>query len=347
MERKWLIAIAIIVIVLVGVLGWYFFLRPQGGPSTGPMLYVDGVPYSSAQITWDLNATPGTTLYSLHEVNNPGNGTVYVYFNYTTSFYNSTTAQMQQIYNGSQWLINNSNLTDSLVLGSGTLIPLMIQLSHRQVNELSTYHVFINFTDQVLNVKFEYPGDQPAVDGQTVFTYLGFDGDNNNKLDGSDKAFNFTSNPNRANANMLQEYTPANNSTTAWNATATGTWSWNGTNLPDDAPVSVSISEDRKDVTWTIPFALIGASKDSVIGMVVQAFGYDFYPPVSAEFSTTPPTPDNYKKLDCHFPVPETQFKFAVDPQTTVKFFVKVTFFANSIPGTKYSFTFVPLLVSK
>lgn len=346
MQRKWLIAIAIIVIILVGVLGWYFFLRPQEAPISGPTLYVDGILYSSSQLTWNLNATPSTTLYSLHDATNPGNATVNVFFNFTASFYNTTTGQWQQIYNGSQWLINNSNVTASLVVASGTLTPLQPQIFHRQVNEnIATYHVFINYTDQVLNVKFVYPGSQPAVDGQTVFTYMGFDGNNNNKLDGADKAFNFTNNPNRNNANMLQEYVPA--SDIAWNATAAGTWSWNGTNLPGDLPVSVSITNDRKNVTWTIPYGAIGASKDSIIGVVIQAFGYDFYPTLEGTSSLTPPAPANYSKLDCRFPAPETPFKFAVDQQVTVKFYFKVFFFPNALSGTQYSFTFVPLLVSR
>lgn len=345
MERKWLIAIILIAIIVVGVLGWYFlFGTPQQEQTTGPMLYVDGIPYNSTSITWNLTATPGATFYSFHNATNPGNATVDAFFNYTASFYNVSSFQWTQIYNGKKWLISNQNVTASLVFANSTLSPLLIQLFHREVGELTTYFVYVNYTDQMLNIKFQYPGDQPAVDGQTVFTYLGFDGNANGILDASDQAFNFTNNPTRANTNMLQKYTPANIS--AWNTVANKTWSWNGTNLPSDMPVTVAITNNRKNVTWTIPYEVIGASKDSYIRVVIQAFGYDFFPTGATQ--TTPPTPSKYYQLACLFPAPGTPFKFTVQALTTtpVRFYFKVTFSANAIAGTQYTFNFTATIPS-
>jgi hypothetical protein len=343
MTRKWLIAIIIIAIIIVGGLGWYFlFGIPQQAQTTGPMLYVDGTPYNSTSITWNLNATPSATFYSLHNATNPGNATVNAFFNFTASFFNVSSSQWAQIYNGKKWLISNPNVTASLVLASGTLSPLLIQ-AFQKPNEQSTYAVYVNYTDQVLTMKFQYLGNQPAVDGQTVFTYLGFDGNANGILDASDQAFNFTNNPNRANASMLQVYTPANGS--AWNSTpASPPYTWNDTTSPSNVPVSIAITTDRKNVTWTIPYGVIGATKDSYIRVVIQAFGYDFFPTGATQ--TTPPTPNQYYRLNCHFPAPATPFKFSVQPFKTVRFYIKIIFSANAIDGTRYTFTFNATITS-
>jgi hypothetical protein len=339
LKRKWLIATIIIAIIVVGGLGWYYFFGTSSKPPTpAPVLYVDGRLYNSTSITWNLNAAPGATFYSLHNASNPtlGNASANAFFNYTASFYNGS--QWRQIYNGTNWLISNRNVTVTMVLTSGTLSTLTLSAFSRNVSELSTYFVFISYTDQALIIKFQYPGNQPAVDGQTVFTYLGFDGNANGILNStSDRAFNFTNNPSRANVNMLQVYTPVN--TTAWNTTATNTYSWNGATLPSDAPpgLSVAITPDRKNVTWTIPYGAIGASKDSYIGVVIQAFGYDFFPTGATQ--TTPPTPDKYYRLSCLLPSVPT-FEFTVQPAATVTFYLKVTFSANAIAGTKYTFNF-------
>jgi len=340
MERKWLIAIVIIAIIVVGVLGWYFFFgMPQQAPAAGQMLYVDGEPYNSTSILWNLNATSSTSFYSLHDVTNPGNVTVDVFFNYTASFYNVSSSQWVQIYDGNGWTIANPNVTASLVFTNNVLTPLLIeQFIQKPSGELATWAVYINYTDQMLGIKLQYLGNQPAVDGQTVFTYLGFDGNGNNILDASDKAFNFTNNPNRANASMLQEYTPANSS--AWNSTPSNTYSWSGATSPSSVPVSVAISTDRKNVTWSIPYGVIGTEKDKYVGLLIQAFGYDWFPTGTGADQTVPPTPDKYYKVGLLLPAPGTPFEFTVQPETTVKFLFKVIFNSDAIDGTRYSFTF-------
>jgi hypothetical protein len=333
LERKWLIAIIIIAIVLVGGLGWYFFFgTPQQTPETGPQLYVDGAFYNTTSITWNVNASADASFYSLHNVTNLGNATVDVTFHYIASFYNNSTSLWQTIYNGTSWTIKNPNVTASIVFAEGSLSTLLIQ-AWQKPTEQSTYAVYVNYTEVGLDIKFQYLGNQPAVDGQTVFTYMGFDGNANGILDASDKAFNFTNNPNRANASMLQEYLPQVNSTTLWNTTAVATYPWSGATSPSDAPVSVSITSDRKNVTWAIPYSVIGANFDRTIGVVIQAFGYDLFP-------TGATTPNKYFKLNCFLPAPGTPFTFSVEPHTTVKFFFKVIFASTAIINTRYSFTF-------
>ncbi len=292
LEGKWLIAIVIIVIIIVGGLGWYYFFGTSSPPSTPkPMLHVDGRPYNSTLISWNLNATPSATFYSLHNASNPtvGNATTNALFSYTASFYNVSSSQWTQIYNGTKWLINTAPL---LV---GTIPPFSILAN--KTNEKSSYSVYINYTDRQINIKLQYLGNQSTVDGQTVFAYLGFS-NTTSGLDTSNRAFNFTNNPNRAYANVLQEYAPAN--TTTWNTTATNTYSWNGTTLPSNAPVSVTITTDRKNVTWTIPYGAIDASYGKTIGVVIQAFSYNFYP--KGTTWNTPPTPQNYYALKLLLP---------------------------------------------
>jgi len=306
LERKRLIAVIIIAIIVVGGLGWYYFFgKSSSPPMPGPMLYVDGRLYNSTSITWNLNATPGAASYWLHNASNPtlGNASANAFFSYKAFFYNSSQSQWVQIYNGTQWLIN----TASLLITPHDAIP-PFSISVNKANERSKYNVYINYTDQQINVKLQYLGNKPTVDGKTVFAYLGF-GDFSNAtsgyLDASNRAFNFTDNLNRVSTNMLQVYEPAN--ATTWNATAIGTYSWNGTTLPSDAPVSVAITTDRKNITWTIPYAAIGAVKGKTIGVVIQAFGYNFYP--AGATSTTAPTPSKYYKLNLRFPA---QVPFAV-----------------------------------
>lgn len=341
MERKRLIAIIIIAIVVVGGLGWYYFFGTSSTPPPpAAVLYVDGRLYNSTSITWNLNATPGATFYSLHNASNPtlGNASANALFKYTASFYNVSSSQWMQIYNGTNWLISNPNVTVTMVLTSGTLATLMPSAFSRNVSEQSTYFVYIIYTDLALVIKFQYPGTQPAVDGHTVFTYLGFDGNADGILNpASDQAFNFTNNVD-TNASMLKVYTPANGS--SWNSTPTNTYSWSGNTSSGTVPVSTAsiiITPDRKNVTWTIPYTAIGASKDSYIGVVVQAFGYDFSPTGANQ------TPAKYYRLAC-FPPQVPTFGFTVPPTTTpeltVRFYFKVTFSTNAIADTKYTFNF-------
>jgi hypothetical protein len=338
LKRKRLIAIIIIAIIVVGGLGWYYFFGTSSTPPPlAPVLYVDGRLYNSTSITWNLNATPGATFYSLHNASNPtaGNASTKAVFSYTASFYNVSSSQWMQIYNGTNWLISKPNVTVTMVLTSGTLATLVLAAFSRNVSEQSTYLVYMIYTELALEIKFQYPGNQPAVDGHTVFTYLGFDGNANGILDASDRAFNFTNNPDRTDANMLQEYMPAN--ATTWNSTAVNTYSWSGNTSSSNVPVSIVITPDRKNVTWTIPYTAMGASKDSYIGVMIQAFGYDFFPTGATQ--TTPPTPDKYYRLGC-FPPSVPTFGFTVPAAMTIKFYFKVTFSANAIADTEYTFTF-------
>ena len=337
MERKRFIAFIIIIIVIVGGLGGYFFVMPKEAPPAGPMIYIDAMNYTSALSPWHITANnTSATVYALHNITNAGEGNVDLKFNYTVSRYDGT--QWVELFNGTKWLVSNPNVTVSLVNASGGLqAPWQIWPEHK-AHEQSIYHVFFNYTDQAIYITFKYPGSDPTVDGQTVFNYLAFDGNGNSSLDGLDRAFNFTNNPSQSNKNMLRVYTPKNAS--SWNSNYTAKYEWNDDISPANVPVTVAISSDRRNVTWTIPFNVIGAQKDKTIGLLVQAFGYDWYP-IGAN-PTTPPTPSKYSKILLSFPEPKSPFTFTVQPQTTVKFFIKVIFSGNA--NGEYSFTFQPYI---
>ena len=341
MVSRRLIAIVVIVVVIVAFLGWYFFFgTPKQVETTSSTMYVDGILYNATQITFDLNATQNAIYYFPHNASNPTNATVPAFFNYTVSFYNVSNSQWTQVFNGTKWLKNQQNVSASLVYTNGSLTPWVNRALQKEDGN-STYAVYVNYTDTQLTIKFQYLyGNQPAVDGTTVFSYLGFDGDADGILDGQDMAFNFTNNPNRAEANMLQSYVPLN--TTTWNSTAVTYPSWNGTTSPSDLPVSIAISADRKNITWTVPFSVIGASKDSYIGVVMQTFSYDFYP--SGVSDNMPPAPNKYYRLGCFLSVAQG-LSFSINPFATVDFYLKLVFSKNAIAGTKYSFTFIPGIV--
>jgi hypothetical protein len=347
MERKGFIAFIILVIVIVGGLGGYFFVMPREAPASGPMIYVDAMNYTSALTPWQITANnTSATVYTLHNITNLGQGNVDLKFKYTVSRYNGT--QWVTLFNGTHWFNGtrwltsntNSNVTVSLVRAyNGLQAPWNIQAFQKAI-EKAPYSANINWTDQAIYITLNYLGTiTPTVDGQTVFNYLAFDGNANGILDASDKAFNFTNNPGLTpDKNTLRIYTPLNAS--FWNPTPVDTHNWNDDVSPASVPVSVAISSDRRNVTWTIPFNVIGAQKDKNIGLLIQAFGYDWFP--SGVNDTTPPTPSNYQRVTLSYPAPASPFTFTVQPQTTMKFFIKIIFTDKA--NGDYSFTFQPYI---
>jgi hypothetical protein len=323
MERKWIIAIVIITIIVVGGLSWYiFFSTPPEEKKTGSIILLDG--QNSTSLVYNPTTVPDSTAYSPHNISNAGDAAAQVKLG-TTVLYNNGT-QWNKIFNGTQWTISNPNVTVSLVsVGNLTKGALIIQ-AYQKANEQSSYGVYFTHTDKEIYIKFQYLGDNPTVDNSgTVFTCLYFDGNGNGILDASDKAFNFTNNPNRLNKNMLKVYTPE--TTSSWQFSTE--YGWNET-LPNNIPVSIATSSNRKNVTWTIPFNAIGAEKDMFLGYALQAFGYDWYP---AGANST--TPNKYARVQLSLP---TMGAVAVSPQTTIKFYIKVTF-APTASGN-YSFMF-------
>jgi hypothetical protein len=176
-------------------------------------------------------------------------------------------------------------------------------------------------------VRFQYLGDNPTIDGETVFAYLALDGNGNGILDASDKAFNFTSNPNRSNVNNLKVYTPIPPS--SWNTTATE-YSWNGTTSPSSMPINAVISDDRKNITWAIPFSYIGAQKDAYLRFAFQTFGYGW-----SQYGANATTPAKWPQILLSLPQ-VTSFK--IYQQQTIKIYIRVKF--ESQASGDYSFVY-------
>ena len=333
MERKRIIAIVIIAIILVGGLGWYYFFgMPREEKKTSPTVYIDAQNYTQWTLPWNFtNATPYATYYSFpHNVTNGGADDVNVILNFTAQYYNGT--NWNPIYDGKRWLTRNLNITVSTVLAMGTYGP-WYEFANK-TNEGATYFIYFSYTDQTLMVTFQYSGDNPTIDGHTVFTYLAFDGNNNNKIDALDKAFNFTNTlGGTPYNNVLKVYT--NKTDYSWQLAST--YGWNETE-PSDAPVTVAITSDRKTITWMIPFSLIGAEKAKYLGFAFQGFSYDWFP-AGANATTL----SKYNKIQLALTETNAPLTLTVPPQTTIRFYIKVAFLSRAKSGN-YTFTFQPYI---
>jgi hypothetical protein len=326
MQRKWLIAIVIIAIIIVGGLGWYQFFWPQPEEEKPIQVFIDGNNYTMP-LVWNVTAVNGTTIESdPHNLLNNETTAMSVTFNFAIWHYNTTSNQWIKEFNGTHWLVNQTLATVLVSLANQTKVTRFVYTEKKSVDP-GTYTVVLMHTESTIYVKFMFTGGNPTVDGQTVFAYLAFDGNGNNLLDAQDKAFNFTNNPNRQNINQLKIYTPI--SDFAWNTTATE-YSWNETVPPSDVPITVVMSNDKKNITWAIPFTYIGAERDATIGFFFQAFGYDW-----GIAGATPTMPAKYAKATLSL---AEVLSFRLNPLETVKFLIKVQFGANA--SGEYSFVY-------
>jgi len=325
MERKRLIALVIIAIIIVGVLGWYFLsTRPE---ETKPLqVFIDANHYTTP-LTLNATAVNGTMIESpSHDLINQEINPMRAQFTFNVWHYNTSTNQWTMEFNGTHWLVNQNVATILVSMGNQTKVSRFSYASLKKIDP-SFYYVSLTHTDRMIYVNFVFTGRNATVDGETVFAYLAFDGNGNNTLDAQDKAFNFTNNPKRSSINQLKIYTPKN--ATAWNTTATE-YSWNENVSPSTMPVAVVISNDRKNITWAIPFSYIGAQRDKNIGFFFQAFGYDW-----GVEGATPTTPAKYEKVSLAL---AEVLSFNLEPLQTIRFFVRVWFGARA--SGDYSFVY-------
>lgn len=326
MQRKTLIAIVIIAIIIVGGLGWYQFFWIQPTEEEKPIqVFIDGNHYTTP-LVWNVTAVNGTTIESdSHSLLNNETTAISATFNFTIWHYNTTSNQWIKEFNGTHWLINQTVATVLISLVNQTKVT-RFMFAEKKTVDPGTYTVILMHTENTIYVKLMFNGGNPTVDGQTVFAYLAFDGNGNNILDAQDKAFNFTNNPNRQNINQLKVYTPI--SDYAWNTTATE-YSWNETVPPSNVPVTVVMSDDKKNITWAIPFTYIGAERDATIGFFFQAFGYDYMA------GATPTLAAKYAKVTLSL---VEVMSFTLNPLETARFLIKVQFGASA--SGEYSFVY-------
>jgi len=322
MERKWLITIVIIAIIIVGGLGWYFLIWSAPREQQQVLkVYMDNKNYTTP-LTWNLTATPGSMVYSsLHNITNLGNSSVNVAF--TLNVYHHNGTHWIEEFNGTHWKVTPHYANARFVSAANVTKFWTIWWANKS-HEQATYYFSFAHTDQMVYVTFWYQGENPTVDGTTVFTCICFDGNGNNLLDASDKAFNFTNNPNRQYKNQLKIYKPR--TTSSWNSSATE-YSWNET-LPIDIPVTVAISDNRKNITLAIPFNYIGAEKAKPLGFAVQAFSRDWGP--AGADSTTP---SRYQKVQLDLALLST---FVLGPERTTWFYIGAEFTSGA--SGEYSF---------
>ena len=326
MERKWLIAIIIIAIVIVGVLGWYFLYGTQKGVTTAlAKVYIDAKNYTTP-IIWNLTAAPGTQETS-HNITNAENNATSIGFNFTVWHLEGT--QWIEQFNGTKWLVNNATVVPAIVIADNMTAVSGTAFADKSVSgESSTYYYSLIYNDRMIYLNLKYLGNNPTADGQTVFAYVTFDGNGNGVLDASDKAFNFTNNPSLpTDKNQLKIYTPATSS--SWNTTATN-YPWNGNVSSNIVPITVLCSDNRTNITFAIPFNYIGATKNGHLGFVLQAFSHDWTP---ATANAT--TPSNYMKVFLGLPV---EIGFNVESHTTFNFYTEALF--TSVASGDYSIVF-------
>jgi hypothetical protein len=335
MERKWLIAIALIAIVVVGFSGWYLLYGTQKPkPVVSADIAIDSKDYT-VPIIWNLTAVSGGTNQESHTIINMGTNTTGMTFNTTiwhlagnqwTKVGNST-----KWFNGTTWIsASQAAVQPSIFVIQNTTAGPWTAFANKS-GESSTYFYSLTYNDKTIYFNLRYAGSNPTVDGQTVFAYVAFDVNGNGTLNPSDKAFNFTSNPSLPKENELEIYTPANSS--SWNTTpANYSWNgmqWNGTN---DVPITVLCTNNRTDITLAFPFSYIGATIGGHLGFVLQAFSHDW-----VTFHGKAPTLSNY------IPVPRGLFfppvaSFSVEPNAAQTFYIEAAF--TSAASGEYSIVF-------
>jgi hypothetical protein len=332
MERKWITAIFIIAIVIVGFSGWYFLYGTQKAkPIVSADVTIDGNDYTMP-IIWNLTAVSGATNETSHTMINKGTSATSMSFNAT--IWHLVGNQWTEVWNGTNWFNgtswvnpNYAAVQSSIIAIENTTIGPWTAFAYKPLSgDSSTYSYNLTYDDQMIYLNLKYQGSNPTVDGQTVFAYVAFDGNGNGILDGSDKAFNFTSNPSLPTENNLTIYTPASNS--SWNTTPTRTFSWNGSVSPSIMPITVLCSGNRTNITFAIPFSYIGAQIGGKLGFALQAFSHDW-----ATANAT--TPAKYMQVQLFFP-PVTSF--SVEPSATVTFYTEVVF--TSAASGEYSIVF-------
>jgi hypothetical protein len=337
MERKRIIAIVIMAIVIVGFSGWYFLYGTQKPkPVVSADVTIDGNDYTMP-IIWNLTAVSGATNKTSHTMINKGTSKTNMAFN--TTIWHLVGNQWTEVWNGTNWFNGTSWVSASYATVQPSIISIenttrgpWTAFAYKPPEESSTYYYNVTYNDQMIYFNLEYQGSNPTIDGQTVFAYVAFDGNGNGILDASDKAFNFTSNPSLPTENNLTIYTPASNS--SWNTRPTATFSWNGSVLSNSSahsnsvPITVVYSSNRTNITFAIPLNYIGAQIGGKLGFALQAFSHYW-----ATANAT--TPANFTPVSLSF-LPVTSF--SVEPNIPVTFYTEALF--TSAASGDYSIVF-------
>ncbi|MDH5685005.1 MAG: right-handed parallel beta-helix repeat-containing protein, partial [Hadesarchaea archaeon] len=146
----------------------------------------------------------------------------------------------------------------------------------------ANYNVYLTTDTEALYLAFKYLGSDPTITPPTVYVNLYIDGNNNDILDGLDRAFIFQNVTGRPEGvNSLRIY-PAKLDGSGWDFPTPPELAnvyWDTTTSPDSVPVRIGVSADRKVVEWRIPRDLVGATGES-FGLSWQAFdSYNWNPP--------------------------------------------------------------------
>jgi hypothetical protein len=325
MERKWLIAIIIIAIVIIGVSGWYFLSRTQNvTPETSANVDIDGEDYT-VPIIWNLTADIAQAAQETHNITNLGNNVTSIGFSFTVWHFEET--RWVEQFNGTKWLVNNATVMPIIIVEDNATAVLGTAYANKPLSgESSTYQYSLVFNDKMVYLNLNYLGSNPTVDGQTVFAYAAFDVNGNGTLNPSDKAFNFTSNPSLSTENQLKIYTPATSS--SWMNSAN--YSWSGDVSSDNVPIKVLCSDNRMNITFAFPFSYVGATRGGQLGFVLQAFSHDWVP---ANANATALS----QYISASLSLPSVNF-FTIEPNTTLAFYTKATF--TSAASGDYSIVF-------
>jgi len=332
MERKWIIAIAIIVIVIVGFSGWYFLYgTKKAKPVVTADVTIDSKDYT-IPLVWNLTAVPMTQ--ESHNITNAGNNATSIGFNYTIWRLEGT--QWVEQFNGTKWIVNNATVTPSIFVTSNvTGISEPAYANKSSSGESATYYYSLIFNDKMIYLNLNYLGSNPTIDGRTVFAYAALDVNGNGTLNPSDKAFNLTSNPSLSTENELEIFTPENSS--SWNTTSTDYY-WNGnvsSNASVPPPITVLLANNRTDITFAIPFSYIGATSGGHLDFVVQAFSHDWV--TSNAKAPTLGNKFNYIPVPGGLVIPSLP-SFAIGPHTTQTFYTKAVL--TSAASGEYSIVF-------
>jgi len=326
MERKWIIAIVIIAIVVVGFSGWYFLYGVQKPkPIVKADVTIDQNDYTTP-INWTLTAIPSTTNVTSHTITNKGTNATSMTFNVTISHLKGN--QWIEVWNGTGWFNGTrwvssryAAVNASIVVAENQSAPISNPFGAATTSSgLSNYYYSLTYDDQKIYLNLDYLnlGGNPTVDGKTVFAYVAFDVNGTGVLGASDKAFNFTSNPGLEND--LEVYTPSGPN--SWNATPASPYAWNGSVSPGNVPINVSCSSNRANIKFTIPFSYIGAQMGGKLGFAIQAFGHEWNPT-----ATNATTPSKYTRISISpLPAAPNTFPSNIQPNTTQRFYTEVVF---------------------
>jgi hypothetical protein len=314
MERKRLITIIIVAIVIVGVFGWYYLFGMQNvQPTQLAKVNIDLKDYTTPLI-WNLTTASGVTQEFSHNITNSENNATSIGFNFT--IWHLEGPQWVEQYNGTRWLVNNATAVPTIIVEDNvTAVSGTAFANKSSSGESATYYYSLVFSDKMIYLNLNYLGNNPTVDGQTVFAYAAFDVNGNGTLNPSDKAFNFTSNPSLPTKNHLKIYTPATSS--SWNKPAN--YSWNGNVSSNDVPITVLCSDNRTNITFAFPFSCIGATRGGYLGFILQAFSHNWV--FSSANVTTPDSRMTVSSLS----LPSVT-SFPMEPHTTLTFYTKAVF---------------------